>query len=66
MARDFCSALGTGSVGIQVPMSEVVPVTSDQQGFALGAVGGISFGIMDISNVDMMDSIFPGDVSGSS
>ena len=59
-----CAAIGTVSLGVQPPTSNLIPVPSHQFVATMVAIGAASSFIVDISGVGVMDTILYRDSAG--
>ena len=65
MTRTGFEAIAATPLGIKVPVTEHIPVPSDQDLAAGMAVGAGSLMVMDVSQIDMVDSIGKCDFTGT-
>ena len=65
MTRTGFEAIAAAPLGIKVPVTEHIPVPSDQDLAAGMAVGAGTLMVMDVSQIDMVDSIGKCDYTGT-
>jgi len=65
MTRTGFEAIAAAPLGIEIPVTEHIPVPSDQDLAAGMAVGGRALMVMDVSQIDMLDPIGKCNFTGS-